>query len=499
MSRGFWAFLALLATSSPSPIISDGAFNDWAAVPVTLRDPADAPQAALDFGEIRVTHDPRFIHLLIDFGRVVNPRSLDGAFSILFDADGNPATGWTEHGLSGVDLRVEFSPPQNAGVQLESASGRFSSYEAGLQLAPTYAARQAEIRLDRGARLGSGGPLFLGVRFAVKLVFTDPQGRVIDETEPIVYPLTSARGARDAPGPDPLKHAPDTAFRVLSWNVGGKAMLTRPDPFRRILTAVDPDLLLLDEVSGEASALWVQRLVGTQWQVVFSANGGHQRSVVAARRLVTPVSSLLRIDYPPQESRAILSLFPDPERRATLARDHTEGISTLGATVQFHDRRLLAVALDMQCCGDRPGCPEDRIRLMEVSAIHAGVRQALAAGSFDGVIVAGDFNLVASRDPLDRLADSLDLDGSPLSVAEPLQLNGLSNATWLRRGSPFPPGRLDYVLYSDSSLRLLHSFVFRSTDLSTRWLRRHHLQPDDSDVASDHLPLVSDFNWKRSY
>jgi hypothetical protein len=219
--------------------------------------------------------------------------------------------------------------------------------------------------------------------------------------------------------------------------------------------------------------------------------------VVAARRLVTPVASLRRVDYPPQESRAILSLFPDAARRATLARDHTEGISTLGATVQFHDRLVLAVALDVQCCGDRPGCPEDRIRLMEVNAIHAGVRQALAAGSFDGVIVAGDFNLVASRDPLDRLADALDVDGSALSVAEPLQLNGLSNATWLRRGSPFPPGRLDYVLYSDSSLRLLHSFVFRSTDLSTRWLRRHHLRPDDSDVASDHLPLVSDFQWKK--
>jgi endonuclease/exonuclease/phosphatase family metal-dependent hydrolase len=133
---------------------------------------------------------------------------------------------------------------------------------------------------------------------------------------------------------------------------------------------------------------------------------------------------------------------------------------------------------------------------MEVNAIHAAVRQALTAGNFDALIVAGDFNLVASRDPLDRLAASLDLDGSPLSLAEPLQLNGLSNATWLRRGSPFPPGRLDYVLYSDSSLRLLHSFVFRASDLPTRWLRRHHLQPDDSDVASDHLPLVSDFQWR---
>ncbi len=126
----------------------------------------------------------------------------------------------------------------------------------------------------------------------------------------------------------------------------------------------------------------------------------------------------------------------------------------------------------------------------------AAVGQALAAGSFDAVIVAGDFNLVASRDPLDRLAASLDRDGSPLFVAEPLQLNGLSNATWLRRGSPFLSGRLDYVLYSNSSLRLLHSFVLRSTDLPTRWLRRHHLQPDDSDLASDHLPLVSDFQWR---
>jgi hypothetical protein len=170
-------------------LVSDGSLEDWTSIPVALRDPADAPSAPLDFGEIRVAHDRRFVHFLIDFGRVVNPRSLDGTVSILIDADGNPATGWKENGLAGVDLRVELSPPQTGGVQLESASGRFSSYDAGLLLAPTYAARQAELRLDRGARLGSGAPLFLGPRLAAKLVFTDPSGRMWMKPTPWPTPL----------------------------------------------------------------------------------------------------------------------------------------------------------------------------------------------------------------------------------------------------------------------------------------------------------------------
>jgi endonuclease/exonuclease/phosphatase family metal-dependent hydrolase len=480
-----------LAWLLAAALVSDGTFEDWASVPIALRDPADAPAAALDFGEIKVAHDRRFLHLLVDFGRVVNPRSLDGTVSILFDADGNPNTGWRESGLAGVDLRVELSPPQTGGVQLESASGRFSSYEAGLLLAPTYAARQAEIRLDRGARLGSGGPLFLGPRLTVKLVFNDPGGRTVDETDPIVQALTPAQRSRSSSGPDPLRRLPGPTLRVVSWNVAGKAMLTRPDPFHRILSALAPDVILLDEVSSQASEEWVETFLGPHWQIVLGAGGGRQRTVAASLHPIAPVAELRRVDYPAEQSRRILGLLSDADRRAVLAQAHQEGVPTTGAAVEVGGRRLLVVPVDLQCCGDRPGCPEDRIRLMEAGAIHAAVRRALAAGRFDGLLIAGDFNLVASREPLDLMAEGL-------TIAETLRLDGLSNATWGRRGSQFPPGRLDYLLYSDNSLRLLASFAFRTGDLPIYWLRRHRLQPDDSDLASDHLPIVADFSWRSS-
>jgi endonuclease/exonuclease/phosphatase family metal-dependent hydrolase len=99
--------------------------------------------------------------------------------------------------------------------------------------------------------------------------------------------------------------------------------------------------------------------------------------------------------------------------------------------------------------------------------------------------------------PLDVVSRHLDPRGDHLEVVDALQLDGRSNATWSDPGKPFAPGRLDYMLYSDSTLEVARAFVFDSADLGAEWLDRHGVQAGDSAAASDHLPIVADFRWKR--
>ncbi len=492
MSTLGWGLALMLAGLPGSRIVLDGSFEDWLRVSPSLTDASDAADAAVDFTAIRIAHDDRFVYLQIDLARPVNLLSVEGTVRVLFDADGNPATGRAEYGLAGVDLRLDLSPYPNEGARVVTGAGEAAPDAVGLLLAPTYSSRRFELRLNRAAR-------FRGPRLRCKLVFTDAANAVRDETNTIQYRLRPAsRGAPAAGATDPLLRSAGAAFRVLSWNVAGTAMLNRPEPFRRILAALAPDLILFDEVSSRSSAATVSRLLGEGWRALFGATGGRQRGVIASRAPLAPVPAMLNIQYPRQQRDALVALAPDARLRERMAEDNAAGAPTVGAIAEAAGRRLLVAPIDLQCCGGRPGGPADRLRQLEVESIHRGVAEALRAEQPDGVLVAGDFNLVASRAPLDQMIAGLDPAGGDLAIAQPLHLDGLAAYTWSSPGSPFPPGRLDYLLYSRSSLRVVRSFVFRTSDLAPAWLRIHGLAVSDSEAASDHLPIAADFAWRAS-
>jgi endonuclease/exonuclease/phosphatase family metal-dependent hydrolase len=164
-----------------------------------------------------------------------------------------------------------------------------------------------------------------------------------------------------------------------------------------------------------------------------------------------------------------------------------------GAMFDSGSRKILGVTLHTSQNGDE--------RRAEASALRDSVRQTLSGTRVDAVLVGGDFNLHGEREALDIVRDGIVVGGSPLTVVDALQLDGRTNATHKGRfaRATFPPGRLDWLLFSGSSLTLVKSFVFEAADLTPGWLRRHGLEAADSDAArtSDHRPIVADFRWTR--
>lgn len=504
ISTAFFAAAAVLfqTPGTDSRIVLDAEFDDWSSIKPAFIDPADAAEAFIDFGEVRISHDERFVHLLIDVGREVNAQGLDGVAMIVLDVDGDAATGRNEYGLAGADIIIDLSPASSKkadepgmGIglrsitQIATASPHDSSkalklnpYDIGFAFAPTYAATQFEFRIQRAASLPNTPSLFVGNQFNGKIVFIDLQGRLADETDSFTHQLTiPAKSEVElvSPSTDPLARAPGTNLRALSWNVHEGGIFTNPQPFTRILAAIKPDVIFLQELddknTGEQLRAFLNAALpqpdGAGWNVIFGSGGGNLRCAVAS---ISQMSQALPVIASPER----------PKR----------SVRTAGCIVEHNGKRMLVASVHLKCCG-RAGGSEDIERQTEAQLIHQTITTALAGGGIDGVIIAGDLNLVGSHDPIELLAANLDLDRSALAIADADQLDGLSNATWADRKTAFAPGRLDYLLFADSRMTATHSFVFDSRDLSAKCLKTHGILADDTSATSDHLPLVVDLQW----
>jgi hypothetical protein len=469
-------------------IVIDGEFADWDTVPPLLADPLENGRGAVDLGEIRVESDDSAVYFALDFGRTVNAQAMQGSVMLELDTDGDPATGGTEAGMAGADRVILFSPQGlfDSGVV---GSGIETSppgvYGIGFDYAPTWASRYFEVRIDR--------TVFTGDTLRGRLSYTTPDGETADETDVFTVALRPPIGryARLAEV-DALERSPDAAFRLLTWNVGERGPVTATEAFDRVLQALSPDVIVLDEIARDIDRGWFARrfeALGGEWTVVRGASGGRQTTLIASRLPLEAVPLLERVEYP--DSIYLLSEIASRQLQIDLATAPVDGMPVLGATVDAGAGRILIVTLDLPCCG-YAGSPEDEARILMADAVRGAVWQAIGANELAGVIVSGDLNLVGSRTPLDRISADLDPDGGDLTPAPALRLDRASAATWWSSNDRFPPGRLDWVLHS-GALEPVRSFVFEVADLTAAAAQSPGLEAGDTDAVSDHRPVVVDF------
>ena len=474
----------------------DGLFDDWKGDEILLDDSGDARDAELDIGTLHMRSDDQFIHLLIGLNRELNVQRLDGTLELLVNGDGNSDTGIQQHGMPGVDLNVHFSPEDlnkpeadNMGVTVSSTtyapsdpSDFIHHTDIGFLLAPTYANDRIECRINRKTTLPETPPLFQGQSISIKLVLIDGDRNVSDETDIVSHLLSRVEPPeKSTVFVEHLPPTPADAFRVMTWNVANGSILEKPDLYSKILTLLNPDIFLFEEVKADSAeklgAFLSDRISkpGDSWQVIFGKGGGPNRCVIASRLPIEPVDSLESIAYPDRPDRSV---------------------RTAGGIVTVNGRRVLIAPLHLKCCG-RIDSWEDQKRRQEVTLINHAVKEAKNLLEFDAVVMGGDLNLVGGYPPITLLGADLDFDQSGLSILDPYHLQGRTNTTWASSTERFVPGRLDFLLYSDSSLSPALSFVFDTADFSGQWLTGHSLARDASITASDHFPVIADFSWKN--
>ena len=387
-----------------------------------------------------------------------------------------PRTGDEAIGVQpqGVDLLIEFSPTNEAGgigigtgvtrYDADGTAHELGHAAIGMACLPTYANGQYELRIDRLAPGCSVLPESGKVEMVVDRVDADGEmhaaGRIVVDlperaTAPALRELQIPSKAADG-------------VRVMSANVLFSSPLKDPEPFKRVLDATKPDVILYQEWFRSERAQvegWLKQYAGDDWRLHFP---DEDAGVAIATR--HPILAQYDKVLPPSgEGR--------PARACAALIDTDAG-------------ELLAISVHLKCCG-AAGSEEDLTRIDQARAINAFVDWVHEQHPDAMVVIAGDFNLVGSRTPLEVMARGLGVGGDDLDPAPARVLGDETAVTWVDEKSRFGPGRLDWMLYDDSRSELEDAFMLNTRVLSDASLSAMGLERDDS-KASDHLPMVVD-------
>jgi len=271
----------------------------------------------------------------------------------------------------------------------------------------------------------------------------------------------------------------------MTWNMlqDGIADPTRSESFERVLQAISPDIITFNEAwDTEASA--VKSILnsilplpgGASWQAHKLVSG----NITASRN---PIKQSYDV-VPGKRLSAHLIDLPD----ATFNHD------------------LVVFNCHLKCCNSDG---DNETRQYEVNGLMTFVNKMKAGFSSFSVeantpfVFMGDMNLVGTSENLATMLNGIDgqkpdWDSSPMD--DDIARNATINAayTYAEEGTSYWPGRLDYILYTGSEMKVQKSFVFQSSLMSDEELDLLGVYRTDNATASDHLPHVADFTIEKT-
>jgi len=459
------------------PIQVDGRFDDWSPTPFTANDPpGDAGASGIDFTSLMIANDGEWLFLRFDTGIEIQPDEQQ-QITLALDTDRNAATGAS---IGSLGAELVWNLGQRTGTFYVAGSHSVGQAELGLVVAPTVSGTELELAIRRDAVPAGVGPLFPGDSFTLALVdgsggdalVVGMPGYTFDPTPQPVTPLALARES-------------SAHIRIASYNIQNDGLTaggSRAAALDRLFDAIDPDVWVICEAwnssASEVAARVEQMLpsdLGETWYAVKLDPG----NVIVSR---FPI--LQSWDVLPGSRITAALLDPGPQQPTD----------------------LLLVANHWSCC------TADANRQTQADALIAFLRDARTPGGVidlapgTPIVAAGDFNLVGWRAQLVTLvtgdiADNgtwgpdspPDWDGSDFDQALPRHPEARFVYTWRNDGGSFYPGRLDYLLYSGSTCQLHRSFALETRSMSPAGLAAYGLQSADSELGSDHVPIVSDF------
>lgn len=304
-----------------------------------------------------------------------------------------------------------------------------------------------------------------------------------------------------APVPAFLKKPP-ASLRLMTWNIYRDSIFPsgsgRPDPaapdrpgqFARVIRAVQPDVLCLQQVTRGATATsrLIDRILplgtGGRWRAFSSAD-----TVIASRYRISETAGGRVQDGLLRRGHAI-GLIKAPATELYLICAHFQS-SDLQVDIDLRDRQAEMVIRTIRTA--KVGQGPVRLRRQTPFVILGDFNAIPGATGFVDAIVQG-----LERQPDGDVASGLDWDGTPLTDARPVH-NGAGTEiyTWRNDLEEYPSSALDRIFYSDSVLTSVNQFVLDTMEMSEAELAAAGLRSGDvmsspGEGVHDHLPLVID-------
>ncbi len=442
------ALLLISVGKLPASVMRiDGDFEDWSDVEVGARDPQGDASGAFDVTRVYAASQGSILYLRFDTGSLLNLQNgpeAEGTLLLFIDLPDNRRLTVDTRGRRAFlgDNSEEWIPWDRL------------KYIVG----PTYAQNEFELQIDLGS-------FNLHRDDVVSIQFGGSDQLAAPFTFMLSQPWETPRRR---------SHCRDmgTDIRIVSFNTywHGLNDPNRAGAMGRLLNSVNGDVYCFqEEWDTEGHGEILNRLMPLKddhsWYI-HKVRG----NVIASKH---PLTALL-----------------------------SENGSFAAASIELAENRLFIINVHLKAMGYIDS-EEDRRRVRQANDIVATVDGILsgqyggddAPGSRPGIVIIGDFNLVGSRTPLDRIIGEKNHGLKDWLVPN---LIGESVVTW--RGGPrssFAPGKLDYMVYSTKTLVPKNGFMLDSKLLNQTERQQLKLDAADSSL-SDHLLIAVDFQFSDS-
>jgi endonuclease/exonuclease/phosphatase family metal-dependent hydrolase len=452
---------ALLPRSAAVAITFDGRFEDWAEVPVALEDAGDdGGPSGIELTTLRVADDGERLYLDLDVGAEIELDWGNG-LSIFLRCDEGAR-------------EIRWDPGLRSGRLVEGGQQKELWFaDLGFAAAPVTTGTRFELCFDLARLADQLGDCAWD---ALRLRVEDRAQEGDAAPDHGWLQVAPSGGAVPPPALPSLARVPGT-LRILTWNVLWSGIV---DPaltprFRRVIQALDPDVIALQEIleHAEVHELLLEWFPGEWWEYA-----GFGNAVTLSRH---PRVWGWPGAYDPLDGRYTVAGFEVPGSGMFVVFNAHLSFGDQDAERQGEADSFIAYLRDLQTPGglvDMPG----------------GTPFALV----------GDMNFVGDRAQLETLltgaihdtetfgpAHAPDWDGSALEDRFPLHAGRRAAWTWRAWDGGYWPGKLDYVILPDSVVGVANEFVLDTTILPAEVLLELGLEPGDTD-ASDHLPVVMD-------
>ena len=449
--------------SSSQDLRADGRFEDWSGLSPAYSDQTGDGDG-IDIGRVWISNDDRRFFLRFELGEEISLQS-GNKLALYLDTDNDPSTGHPVNGI-GADLLWRFGDRSGLFYN-EGGNIPVNAYDLGMVTAPTVTSSEFEVEFVAPPGESIRSTLFPGKQIRWFLRDERSSSGDIAPDPGIGTPYVLKEGRAPSYKVIPLEREEPELIRITTYNALWDNLFKEKEALSRVLKIIQPDIITFQEV-GVYSEDQVRRIVtdilGGEWWTA------RKKDVVTAGR------------YPIKKTGSIngnlVTLFDLPDK--------------------IFPRDLLVINVHLPFGGDDAG------RLREAGNIIkfiAGVKKNAGESTIlpgTPIVIVGDFNLVGESRQLNLLLNGSDngpdWDGTSLADLFPYHSGAPESYSWQsshRRG--FGPGRLDLVIYTDSVLSPIKSYILSTETMAESDLSGYGLRRDDSPTISDHSPIVVDF------
>ncbi len=459
-------------------ILIDDTYEDWDDIGTQNDNTGEVN--GLDILKASVTDSEDYIYFYLKIDReikIYDDQYGNDEIKLYIDTDNDASTGKPFNGI-GAEIEIDFVEREY--FHHYPAISNWSRWLSDLdfEIAPTTTSDEFEIRLIKNAE-ANGNPIFVSPKMSY--LFSSKTGDYgPDEIE--VYEWNNYDWTYT---PVDISSQVNNTIRVMSHNTLNEGLeLSELYPsYERIYSKVRPEVVIFNE--SDVSTSLVEDLMN-QWVPSENAWTAVKRN---SRTVIASSFPIIDSEYVSYRITGVKIDLPDDE----------------------YNTDLLVIGMHAPCCENDADRQVEADRFARYVLDLKSNQTEINVEEGTPIVAGGDLNLVGYKQQLTTFLTGdiqytstfgdggpLDWDNTSLAQVVALESDRPLYHTWDGSNSSWPNSKLDYILYSDSQVKAKKSFVINTDGMSNERLNVYNFQYYDTDVMSDHYPIVADLELQSN-